>query len=481
MAVGILASLTAVGVTRINENTQHRKLDSDVQTLNSAIKLYLANGGDLDGISNPDEVLLKLKSSRSKKDKKLHTGAPSGRMIDPRISTRAVEAGSWRARALYNAGAKSFEVVTNQAGIEFILDENLAEVRPNLETRSHGAMKFAENSNWVWNHVSTSNPNAPQGPSTFSTDPNVADSNPSDPVEVPEPPSGGGGAGDDDDDEDSTPAPPRLPRPNFSEPSGAHPEDDFELTVTITNLPPSDDADVMVKIGNGSWEAYSGPIDIPMNTSLRAQFVTKDVARYRDSGTRYAYYYPVPASLSGTVTGEFHSPRGGPNLVYEIQGGGTHFSHGDPVYILDGEPVDSGSPNVLQFDAKNFSNIPPGQKFKLGDFRYHNGNSYYDSHAIKVSLRIVINLPDRGQTVPFDLNLDLVNTENDPDDPAASADYVKIQNLNQNLSLTINDVPYKIALEFGATDSFGFSTKNSFHVYEGASGTGELLGTFLPK
>jgi len=74
-----------------------------------------------------------------------------------------------------------------------------------------------------------------------------------------------------------------------------------------------------------------------------------------------------------------------------------------------------------------------------------------------------------------------VNTENDPDDPAASADYVKIQNLNQNLSLTINDVPYKIALEFGATDSFGFSTKNSFHVYEGASGTGELLGTFLPK
>ncbi|MDF1853747.1 MAG: hypothetical protein P1U85_23150 [Verrucomicrobiales bacterium] len=58
---------------------------------------------------------------------------------------------------------------------------------------------------------------------------------------------------------------------------------------------------------------------------------------------------------------------------------------------------------------------------------------------------------------------------------------MKIQNLNQNISLKINDVSYRMVLEFGATDSFGFATKNSFHVYEGATGQGELLATFLPK
>ncbi|HRQ90775.1 MAG TPA: choice-of-anchor K domain-containing protein, partial [Bacteroidia bacterium] len=128
-----------------------------------------------------------------------------------------------------------------------------------------------------------------------------------------------------------------------------------------------------------------------------------------------------------------------------------------------------------------FSNVPPGQKFKVGDFYYHNGSTYYDSHATGVKLRISIDLPERGQAISFDLNLDLVNTENDPDDAAASADYVRITNLSQNIPLQINGVNYKIVLEFGATDSFGFSNGSQFHVYEGATGQGELLGTFLPR
>jgi hypothetical protein len=44
-------------------------------------------------------------------------------------------------------------------------------------------------------------------------------------------------------------------------------------------------------------------------------------------------------------------------------------------------------------------------------------------------------MPDRGENIDFDLHFNLVNTENDPDDPAASADYVKITNLQQNINL----------------------------------------------
>src|SRR5690606_29959031 len=103
-----------------------------------------------------------------------------------------------------------------------------------------------------------------------------------------------------------------------------------------------------------------------------------------------------------------------------------------------------------------------------------------DSHANSVVLAMTISLPDRAAALNFNLNLDLINTANDPDDSNASADYVKITNLTQNIPLQINGVNYRIQLEFGATDSFGFSSQSQFHVYEGATGQGELLGTFLP-
>lgn len=61
------------------------------------------------------------------------------------------------------------------------------------------------------------------------------------------------------------------------------------------------------------------------------------------------------------------------------------------------------------------------------------------------------------------------------------ADYVRITNLQQNIGLEINGVAYQMRLEFGATDSFGFSTNSEFHVYEGATGQGEVLATFISR
>jgi hypothetical protein len=295
------------------------------------------------------------------------------------------------------------------------------------------------------------------------------------PPDPPDPPGGGGG----DTGPPPPPKPPRLPWPVIQPDGGAHPEDDFPLSVTVLNVPPATDGDAFYQIGSGAWTPYSGTIDIEMNETLRVQFRTADSTKFRDGSRRSEFYYGVPDTLSITVDGNFHNPRGGPKLKYEISNGGHTFTHGDSVYILDGEPINSGDPNVLQFDPRPFSEVAPGEKFKLGEFYYHNGNSYYDSHATKVDLRVIINLPERGETVDFNLRLDLVNTPNDPDDASASADYVTITNLQQNINLRINGIGYRMKLEFGATDSFGFSTESSFHVYEGASGRGELLGTFL--
>lgn len=480
-AMAIVSTVSVIAVSNVNRNAQHRKLDADVRTMNSAISLYLANGGSLESVSDPEAVLAKLKTTRSKAGKELHAGAPSGRLVDPRVAAVEVPESSWKLRARFLPDALRFEAVSSGPGVEFLLDESLAETAATIEDRSREAVNYASNSTWVWDHGATLNPSAPQGPSRFPTDPNVSDTSPITKDQEPEPEPEPDPGPPSPPPPPPPPTPPRLPTPIFDRAAGAHPESQFPLAVSITNLPSPSQADPIYQLGSGPWTPYTSPVEVPMNTQLRAQFLTKDLSSFRDSSQRSAYYYPVPESLGGTVEGDFHSPAGGPNLTYRITENGDRFSHGDPVFILDGEPINSGDPNVLSFSSLPFSDIAPGQKFKLGDFYYHNGSTYYDSHATGVKLRITISLPERGQTLSFDLNLDLVNTENDPDDANASADYVKITNLTQNIPLQINGVNYRIQLEFGATDSFGFSSQSQFHVYEGATGQGELLATFLPR
>ncbi len=474
--LAIVATVSVLAVSGVNRSAQHSKLETDVQTLNSAITLYVSNGGNLGLLSDPSAVLSKLKTTRSKADKELHVGAPSGRLIDARVAAVAVPEASWKMRASYNAATQRFTASETGAGVEFVLDESIAENSAVIETRSHGAVNFAQNSSWVWDHTATNNPSAPQGPSVFTTNPSVTNTNPTLPPVLPPPPviPGPGPT------PPTPPSPPRLATPIFDKGWGSYPETEFPLPVTITNRPAPPIADVIYQINSDAWLPYTGPVAVPMNSSLLAQFLSKDTRAQLDSNQAYAYYYPVPDSLSGSVSGDFQSPAGGPNLVYTITNDSDRFTHGKPVYILDGEPVNSGDPNVLQFTSQSFANVAPWQKFKLGDVFYHNGSSYYDSHATGVVLAMTITLPERSAVLNFNLNLELINTANDPDDANASADYVKITNLTQNIPLQINGVNYRIQLEFGATDSFGFSSQSQFHVYEGATGQGELLGTFLP-
>jgi type II secretory pathway pseudopilin PulG len=484
LVVGVLALISTMSVlawNKVNQNVQHQKVETDVRTVNAAISMYVAGGGNLGAVVDADGVLARLKSSRSKDQRRQHAGAASGRLIDPRIAAVSVPESSWKHRAVFNPATQRFSVATSGSGVEFVLDTSLAEVPATIEDRDLGAVKYASTSGWVWDHASTANPSAPGGPSTFATNPTVPDSSPVDPTPDPEPDPGPGGGGPPDPGPPPPPPLPRLPTPQFDVSGGAHAEDKFPLTVAITNVPAAAEADAIYQLGNGTWTPYSGPVQVPMNSWLRAQFVSKIPAAYQDSSEHSAYYYPVPESLSGKVEGDFHSPTGGPNLDYKITNGHDRFEHGDPVFLLDGKPVNSGDPNVLAFSSQAFSNVAPGQKFKLGDFFYHNGSTYYDSHATGVLLRVTIDLPERSQTLAFNLDLDLVNTENDPDDANASADYVVITNLTQDIPLQINGVNYRIQLEFGATDSFGFSSQSQFHVYEGATGQGELLGTFLPR
>ena len=362
-----------------------------------------------------------------------------------------------------------------------------------VEARSHGVVNYAKNETWVWDHGATVNPNGPAGPSGVDT--GIAPPNTvpdpggggTDPEPEPEPPGGGGGGGEPEPDPDPEPEPEpqpdppvRLPYPSYNLAGGAHPDVDFPLGLSLTNVPDSSIASAVIQVGSGAWQPYSGAVNVPMNTRVKSQYRAVDHSTHKNSYMNNKYFYPVATSLSGDVTSEFNSPEGDTNLDTTISEDGTFFSNGNPTVDLGGEIIDAGEPNTLKFETANIGGIAPGEQFKIGDLFYHNGTTFNDSHATGVTLTLSIKLENPKKTLTFDLNMDLVNTDNTSDNDA-SADYVKITNLTQAVPLKINGVKYEIQLEFGGTDSFGFSTSNQFHVYEGATGQGELRATFVAK
>jgi prepilin-type N-terminal cleavage/methylation domain-containing protein len=276
------------------------------------------------------------------------------------------------------------------------------------------------------------------------------------------------------------PTPPTLPTPILSKAGGFHPSTDFPLSITISNVPDPVAAKAVYQLDAGAWMPYAGSISVAKNQQLRVQFETLNADNYASSAIRTEKYYPMATSLAGSVSGKFQNPAGGPTLKQEIREGGTFFSHGNPTIDLNGEIIDAGEANTLKFDAGTFSGVNSGASFKIGDLFYHNGTTFNDSHATAVELSVRINLSNPNQNIDFTLKLNLVNTENSGD-AAESADYVQISNLVQDIALTIDGVNYGLNLEFGGTDSFGFSTSNEFHVYEGATGKGTINGKFVAK
>ncbi len=83
--VGVIMAFAIPYFGDVSLGTKEAKLMSDVATMNKAVKLYLANGGNLDGLSSPQEVIDKLKTSRANSE--TYAGL-SGSMIDARLEAK---------------------------------------------------------------------------------------------------------------------------------------------------------------------------------------------------------------------------------------------------------------------------------------------------------------------------------------------------------------------------------------------------------
>jgi prepilin-type N-terminal cleavage/methylation domain-containing protein len=154
--IAVLASVAYAVLAPAKVAVVDTKLRTDVVRLNQIISMYLASGGSLEGVTAAQEVIDKLKTTRTEADAKRQVGGLTGRGVDVRLALREqtlAERASTSPRAVWNSTTHRFDIVTATgiAGIaDFVLDDNLLTVERPPETRERSTLLHSETNGWVW-------------------------------------------------------------------------------------------------------------------------------------------------------------------------------------------------------------------------------------------------------------------------------------------------------------------------------------------
>ena len=177
-----------------------------------------------------------------------------------------------------------------------------------------------------------------------------------------------------------------------------------------------------------------------------------------------ANVYAIP--IAGGSSGSFINPEGSSDMV--VYGVNTDF-------FTWGVGADS-PPSSLGYTGNSFSG-ETDDVFSFGTLDYFNGAIYADTGATGVDLDVTLTFTNpSGIVEDFLYTMSLINTPN-TSDPNASADFVYLPATQPDSFFTVGGVNYTLEfLGFGEITGSGFTTVDSFHVFEGASASAEMLG-----
>ena len=280
--IGVLASIAYVGLGNITAGAKQQKLTSDTDTLNRAVKVYVANGGSLAKATTPAAVITKLKSAVAGTEASRLPGM-SSQVIDPRLS---FELASGDTGVTWDATNQKFVVGGKGSGAikRFFLDESLAEVAAGKDSRE-AMLAYSAKSSWIWDFQDTALPGfSPGGTPIITTVPPDSTTPPS-PVEPPSPPPIGPPSGG------------TLEPPTFSIPGGNYSLNNYNLPVTLTDPNPAGKARLVYALDFGPWVDYSQPLTIPPGSTVSAQAISLDT-NWDDSSKLDQSYDADPLQLT---------------------------------------------------------------------------------------------------------------------------------------------------------------------------------------
>jgi hypothetical protein len=195
-----------------------------------------------------------------------------------------------------------------------------------------------------------------------------------------------------------------------------------------------------------------------------------------DSPSNIQSYFQLVSTFNGNVVANWTESTGGSGIVHSIDN-----TNLDDVKETDGKAAYGYTgPNTFTFKrAATFTNVAPNAPFRLGQLVYHNGTIYSGTGATHLSLRLGITLtnPNAG-TADADIPMTLDNTPN-TSSGAKSADNATFDNPVTNFNVTVDGVSYKLRVYFAnIVSSEGYVSGNTVNVWEGMTGTVDVLGVF---
>ncbi len=269
-----------------------------------------------------------------------------------------------------------------------------------------------------------------------------------------------------------TPVP--LKAPVFSTPPGLHPYGDFPLTLAISNPNPAGSSTLKYRLDSGSWQKYTAPLTLTseqLNHTIETFAESTNPDHYTTSDTKGGTWGTI--FFAGDPSGSFHDPVGPPTLKSSLSPGESNmnFTWGEPA-------AGTREPNSLRFTAGDRFLIAPEQEFKLGEIDYYNGTTATGTNATSVSIRIKLKLSQPSQDENLDFALTLQSTPNRGVSADADADFVWIPQVSSPFKATVQGKVFYLKLSFGGSGPNGFTTVSEFHVHEGKTARGTLMGRF---
>ncbi len=262
-AILVLGSVISVAVNLIEdprETTKKYKLESDVRALNAAVAVYRVFGGSLDSVTDPQDILDKLKTIGDLDTLRQMAGL-TGTMIDRRLMAEMqtdAEAAALGPRAVWDPTAHRFILAYSGAkGVKsFVLDEAAALETVVGENRAE-LMRLALSDSWIWDYSEGLLGNGAAPTTVITVDPDDEGT-----TTPPLPPTSG----------------PLLP-PLFTKITGSYPITSFNLLLDFIDPNPPGMSQVRYSINSSVWTVYTGvPVSVPADAVVRAFAESIDVA-----------------------------------------------------------------------------------------------------------------------------------------------------------------------------------------------------------
>lgn len=410
--LAVIASITVIVNGNIKQKVVEEKLSQDVRKINTAIRLYEASGGVMNGIPDPRFVIGKLKSKATDFDAEGIAGL-TGTFVHPHLTPvfmTAAERTTNDARAIWDNANKKFVIARDNsipgAPVKaFILEEretvdkNLSGVFNTMkEERPKHALELAHTSTWIWDDGPEAAAGGPPSPTDVPLNPGL--------------PPGGGGA-----PAGSTPLDPPL----FSIAAGSYPLSSYDKSLTLANPNDAAVSKILYSIVHGSWVEYNGtPIVVSAGTKVTAYSHSTDPANWTNSGFVEQAYgtepialqiaFSAPLSANYAELGGLMEPGGPPvtaagNLVSLVNAADIPTSYQNNswfkiLWTYDGtNPLDNGDHDL------NGQTLPAGTVFEGDPF-----TGGFPGQAIDISIPKWVGQPSISiQVAAKSMNFDVFN------------------------------------------------------------------------